>query len=250
MDIVPLTVAQVRRIDQLAAEAYGIPGETLMENAGRCVLAVIHDFLHASPSQPSRPVVIICGGGNNGGDGYVIARHLLIEAKARKDCSDEGGGHPVVVLALKDPREITGDAGTHARAARDLGLDIRLIETPAQFEAERVILPLARMIVDAMLGTGFRAPLRPVVAQAIAACNQLRRAKGIPIIAVDLPSGLDADTGEATDGAIEADLTVTFVAPKIGFANPKAAGYLGKVVVGDIGVPPELVARVRAETLL
>ena len=165
-------------------------------------------------------VAIVAGTGNNGGDGFVIARHLRLRA------------WPVAVFLVGDPAKLAGDAAVNFNILRRLDLDIRL-------RAGEAVGGLAGelrhfdAVVDALGGTGIAGPLRGDVALAVRQVN----AAGRPVIAVDIPTGLDCDTGTPHDPTIRADLTVTMAARKVGFDAPAAAGYTGPVVVVDIGVP-------------
>jgi NAD(P)H-hydrate epimerase len=190
-----------------------------MENAGRGVA----DRLEALGI--SGPVVICCGKGNNAGDGFVIARHLDLR------------GREVRVLVWAGADELTGDAGVNFRVLQPMQLPLALLgkgHDAAQLDAA---LAGATWIVDALLGTGARgeprAPLDAVI-------DQLN-ASPVPKLAVDLPSGLDCDTGEAARHTIRAAHTCTFVAPKLGFLTPGADRYTGQVHVLDIGAPRRLV---------
>lgn len=214
----PMTREEVRRVDRWAIEQLGLPGLVLMENAGRNaadMAALMAEDLEG------RRVAVLAGAGNNGGDGFVVARHLLLR----------GFGVDVHLLA---PRErIQGDAAVNLRAVERLG--VRVIEDAGSPPEE-----LARtwgaygLLVDALGGTGIRGALRGRLAEAVEAAN----AAGVPILAIDIPTGLDCDTGTAEGPAIRAAMTVTFVARKTGFDAPESLPYTGEVVVADIGVPP------------
>ncbi|MEE9212091.1 MAG: NAD(P)H-hydrate epimerase [Phycisphaeraceae bacterium] len=224
-----LTRQQIREVDRLAIEQLGIPGVVLMENAGRhvaeTVLELMETELHLVPSDAR--AAVFCGGGNNGGDGYVIARHL---ANAAVD---------VTAYAAKDPAALNGDAAlNHAIAAR-MGLVEPLFnpEHPVVVGSTRL---QPHVVVDALLGTGFQGQVRDDLAAVIDQCNALR-ATGAAVVAVDLPSGLDCDSGEPANAVVEADVTVTFVAAKKGFANAAAGPYVGRIIVADIGAPSELI---------
>jgi NAD(P)H-hydrate epimerase len=219
----PMTRQAVREVDRLAIEQYGIPGVILMENAGRGAAQAILGLL----DDPGRSrVAIVCGAGNNGGDGFVIARHLH-------------NAHVEVVIYLTvDPTRLTGDARVNYEIVRRMNLPIRPLTTPEQLGDAVEVLGRSHVIVDAILGTGFSGQVRPPLDAVIARINGL---KGPKVVAVDLPSGLDCDTGSPSNATISADLTVTFVAPKAGFTQPAASPYVGRVVVVDIGVPRELV---------
>lgn len=228
-----MTREQVRRFDRLAIERLGIPGVVLMENAGRHVAEAVLDLLEHDLHLIAQDaaVSVLCGGGNNGGDGYVIARHL------------HNHGVPVRAYALKTIAELQGDAAVHAAVALRMGL-VQELRQPEDLAAAYEEIVASRVVVDALLGTGFnRGQVRGDLAAAIGLCHEARR-RGAKLVAVDLPSGLDCDTGQPADICVQADLTITFVALKVGFAAPSAADYLGEVVVADIGAPPELAMEV------
>jgi NAD(P)H-hydrate epimerase len=215
---------EVRELDRLANEEYGVSGIVLMENAGANTARLLE------ASGIPGPVVIACGRGNNGGDGFVIARHL------------EAAGHRVRVLRAAVPEAYAGDAATNLRIAERSGISIICL-ADADEAAWRRELTTAAWIVDALLGTGAVGPPRGAVAIAITAINDVRAAAGdfaARVLAVDLPSGLDADTGEAAGACVRADHTATFVAEKAGFANPAAAAFTGTVHVLGIGAPGSL----------
>jgi len=210
-----VTRAQIREVDRRAIEVYGIPGVVLMENAGRGATEIIL----ARWSDPAETLAIPCGGGNNGGDGFVIARHAV------------NTGRAATIILCRDPDTLTGDAAVHYRIARCMGIPmVGLDELDAA-------LADARIVVDAMLGTGFSGRVRSPLDAAIDSIN----AHDGVTVAIDVPSGLDCDTGQAEGPAIRADLTITFVAPKIGFAVPGAAELTGEVVVTGIGAPHNLI---------
>jgi NAD(P)H-hydrate epimerase len=216
-----LTRQQSRHVDQFAQEALGFSGLVLMENAGRGVADVLCRFGIAGP------VAICCGKGNNAGDGFVIARHLGLR------------GHDVRVLLWAEPEELAGDAADnfHILAKTDVPIEVfGSMHDPARLER---LLDGVAWIVDALLGTGSRGEPRPPLDAVI---DQLNAAVA-PKLAVDLPSGLDCDTGEPATHTIRATETCTFVAAKVGFAMPSAARYLGRLHVLDIGIPPEMIGR-------
>ena len=220
-----LTRHEVREIDRLAIDDYGLSGLVLMENAGAGVARLM------AAEGAAGPVGIACGRGNNGGDGFVIARHL------------SALGHAVRILLAAAPEAYRGDAAVNLRIAERSGLQIRcLADADAQaWQHELTGMP---WIVDALLGTGASGPPRGGVAAAIAAINAARG--GSPttrVVAVDVPSGLDADTGATPGACVRADLTVSFVAEKAGFANPAAAVWTGLVHVAAIGAPACLLSR-------
>ncbi len=232
-----LTREQIREIDRAAIEDYGIPGVVLMENAGRNAAQSIADYFpnSSNPKEPQasacasdeKPMAcIFCGPGNNGGDGFVIARHLCI-----------AGFHLEIVL-LADPQRLAPDAKVNHDIARKMGIPIQ------GFSAEQAEASIgqAHLVIDALLGTGFKGEVRPPMDRAIELINAADHALKV---AVDLPSGLDCNTGEPATATVKADLTVTFVAAKIGFAS--AAEYTGHVLIADIGAPLTPVATTTPE---
>jgi NAD(P)H-hydrate epimerase len=226
MPPITFTRQQSRRVDQLAEQEFGFCGLVLMENAGRGVADVLCRLGIAAP------VVICCGKGNNAGDGFVIARHLDLR------------GHAVRVLLWAEPAELIGDAAVNFNILAKTDVPIEVFG--GNHDAARLseLLADAGWIVDALLGTGARGEPRPPIDAVIDQLN----AAGVPLLAVDLPSGLDCDTGVPAKHTIRAAETCTFVAAKTGFAAPQAAPYVGRVHVLNIGVPAKLIERVRAET--
>lgn len=204
---------QVRDVDRRAIEEYAMTGLVLMENAGRNSAELLQTL------QISGRVVICCGKGNNGGDGFVMARHL------------ENAGVDVKVLLCVPPSSLTGDARANFEIVRRSQTPIAY--PPADWGPE---LAGADWIVDALLGTGTQGTLREPFISAIAAVNNANR----KVFAVDLPSGLDCDTGLPLGCCIRADHTATFVARKPGFDAPGADQWTGHVHVIDIGVPRRL----------
>lgn len=204
---------QVRDVDRRAIEEYGMLGLVLMENAGRSAAELLKSIGIAGP------VVICCGKGNNGGDGFVIARHL------------ENAGIDVHVVLCVDPASLTGDALTNLEILRRARSSIAF--TPIDWKQE---LDQADWIVDALLGTGTQGTLREPYISAATAINDARK----KVLAVDLPSGLDCDTGQPLGCCVRADHTATFVARKPGFDVPGASQWTGQVHVLDIGVPRAL----------
>ena len=224
-----LTRDQVRRVDAIAIERYGMSGLVLMENAGRGVVDALLDVDPSlrAPGPGKKLVAIICGKGNNGGDGLVIARHLTIQ------------GVRTVVVLLGDGDDLTGDARSNWSTLQFCGGAIFEIHSPEPHDV-REFLDLnadgAAWLVDAMLGTGAAGEPREPIASAIRWMN----AQPARRLAVDIPSGLDCDTGSAAAETVRADVTCTFVAMKRGFLSPEAKPYLGDVRVVHIGVPESL----------
>ncbi len=263
---------QSRQLDRLAMEKYGISGLVLMENAGRGAVDVLcrlegcfatqreseqapthqahskgiapdaqadtQAVPEASAAQAVKawkrlevrhrdfggPVVICCGRGNNAGDGLVMARHLSLR------------GHPVQVFLWSEPEELSPDAAANYAILQKAGLRIECFGQTHDPERLAPHVSKASWIVDALLGTGARGRPRPPFDAVIEQLN----ASGKPIFAVDLPSGLDCDTGSASEPTIRAAVTCTFAAAKPGLLRPEAQPFVGHVVVADIGILPQL----------
>jgi NAD(P)H-hydrate epimerase len=213
-----LTRAEVREVDRRAIEDFGLPGIALMENAGRNAALLVHE------RAPLARVAIVCGKGNNAGDGFVIARHLA------------NLGHDVRLLLACDPADLRGDAAINWHVVDRMRLPASRLDAAPQADWEQALAG-ADWIVDALLGTGAVGPPRGAIATAIAAINAVAARAGGRVLAVDLPSGLDCDSGLAAEPCIRADLTATFVAPKVGFETQAARAVLGEVRVVDIGAP-------------
>jgi NAD(P)H-hydrate epimerase len=207
-----------RAVDEIAIRDYHLPGLVLMENAGRGTAEWLRTLGATSP------VVICCGKGNNGGDGFVIARHLELQ------------GLTVEVVLCCDPADLTGDARVNADVVTAAGIPHWQLGRDGTVADLTARLTRAGWIVDALLGTGAQGAPREPLAGVIRAINTARR----PVLAVDLPSGLDANTGETAGECVRAQYTATFVAPKRGFAVPSALAWTGTVQVIDIGIPRRL----------
>ena len=212
------TADEMRRIDAAGMQKYGIPGAVLMENAGRQVAEAVRGLLDAFPGAR---VVIFCGKGNNGGDGFVAARHL----------SNQGADVHCVLLA--DPSALTGDAAANFRIAHTMGVPI---EENADDSAVRVRADRADIIVDAILGTGASGEVHGVARTAIEAIN----ASDAPVVAADIPSGIHADTGAILGAAVRADVTVTFGIPRLGLVQYPGREHCGELRVVDISLPRHL----------
>jgi hydroxyethylthiazole kinase-like uncharacterized protein yjeF len=212
---------EVRAFDAWAINELGIPGVVLMENAGRSCAELIKEKL-AGVANPK--VCIFCGTGNNGGDGYVIARHLL------------NSGFEVVVVVCGDRGKIKGDAKINLDILEGLGQIIEQLNLKDGDIPRRVktFAADANMLVDGLFGTGLSGQLSKEYKELIGSIN----GQNCPILAVDIPSGLDCDSGEPLGAAIRASYTVTFVAVKKGFRAAKAAAYTGEIFIASIGVEP------------
>lgn len=214
-----LTRDQVREVDRHAIEDLGIPSVVLMENAGRGTAEIILERL----KDPERTIVhLIAGRGNNGGDAFVIARHLHL------------AGAAIRMWLAADENTLSGDAAINCGILRRMNIHVHSVTGTEQLAAAAAAWRNAAVIVDGLLGTGFhgdvREPLRGVI-EAINAANA-----GL-VVAIDVPSGLDCDTGRPGGLAVRAHLTVTFVARKTGFDAPGAAAFTGDIRVVSIGAP-------------
>src|SRR5882672_9279903 len=209
-----LTAAQMRDADRRTIEEIGLPGAVLMENAGAAVARVLRDrYPHA------RRPLILCGRGNNGGDGFVIARHLLDLEPA--------------VFLFGTRQEVRGDARLHMGVFERSGGALVEVTDEQGWTHVRAAASRADVAVDALLGTGLHQAPTGAMADAIAL---LRSLPALPVVAVDIPSGVPSDSGELGWDAVRAALTVTFAAPKYGDVLPPACDQVGALVVADIGI--------------
>ncbi len=210
-----LTREQSREIDRIATEELLIPSLLLMENAAIGIAAAA-----VSLGAGSGPVAVVCGAGNNGGDGLAAARHLWNREMDVR----------VHLVLPADALRDGSDAATNLAIVRAMGIPLR----------EDLDLSGAALVIDALLGTGLVRDIREPFRPAVAAINDAR----CPVLAVDVPSGLDANSGEARGSAVRATVTAAMVAPKVGFARKDGPLHVGRVVVVDIGVPRSVVERV------
>jgi NAD(P)H-hydrate epimerase len=190
-----------------------------MENAGAGAARIASDMLARGP----RVVAVACGPGQNGGDGFVVARHLAVEGRRPR----------ILLLPASGGGEPAGDAAVNLAACRAMGLPILTVRSAADLAAAAGELAGANLVVDALFGTGLSRALSGEAAELVRAVCASRR----PVLALDIPSGLDCDTGEPTGPCVRADVTATFLAPKRGFANPAARQFTGEVRVVPIGCP-------------
>jgi hydroxyethylthiazole kinase-like uncharacterized protein yjeF len=218
---VVMTRDQARTFDAWAINTLGIPGVILMENAGRSCAELIADKLEGVAGAK---VCIFCGTGNNGGDGYVIARHLINRALT------------VTVVVCGDYNRIKGDAKTNLNILERMGQSIERLDPADNDIAEKVgyFVAGAGVVVDGLFGTGLKGRLSDKYRRLIESVNSCN----IPVLAIDIPSGLDCDTGEPLGAAINAAWTVTFGAVKKGLTFANAAQYTGDVFVASIGIEP------------
>jgi hydroxyethylthiazole kinase-like uncharacterized protein yjeF len=231
-----LTTAEMQEVDRLTTERFGMPSHELMEAAGKSVAEVFLEQYGYRNAKPPGRVVVLCGKGNNGGDGFVVARHLKEEAEQ------------VMVYLFAMPEELKGDAAKNFQRWQELGGSITVLQNEAGWEKAWADIAGAEVILDALLGTGIRGPASELIARAIEDVNRLSRnataARPAWVVAVDTPSGLPSD-GEAASGpVVRAHWTVTFTAPKIGQLISLNAGCCGQLVVRRIGSPAALVEEV------
>ena len=207
---------QVRKLDQLAIVERDIPGITLMKNAGA---AAWHELRAAWPE--ARRITVVCGSGNNAGDGYILASNALAQQ------------YSVRVMALADPEQLKGDAATAARELLAAGVPVESFSPQNLADCD--------VIVDALLGTGLDRPVSGAYLEAIAAINRSQRA----ILSLDIPSGLHADTGQVLGAAVKASITVCFIGLKAGIYTGSGPEYAGQVIFADLNVPPDIYAGIK-----
>jgi len=210
-----VTAKEMKELDRAAIEKYGIPAGRLMENAGRAAAE------EAMKCAKRGGVFVFCGYGNNGGDGFVAARYLT-----------KNSYNTFVFLAGK-PRPFSEESKANFEAVMEAGCKPQVMATPTDIDRELSNLNKPDIVIDAIFGIGMKGSLDDFYIRLIEKINSI----GAPIVSVDIPSGLDSDTGEPLPVAVKAVKTVTLGLPKVGFKNPKAKLYTGEVVVADIGLP-------------
>lgn len=215
-----VTNQQMKEIDRKAIEEYGISGLTLMENAG---LRIFQNLKDIYPDLRLKKIIIFAGSGNNGGDGFVVARHLF------------NYGTKVKVLLLSPFNKIKGEAGANLNIIDKMGIEIIEVEAVKQEEIQENIQN-SDLIIDAILGTGLQGRLTGLQAKITDLINIADK----EVVAVDVPSGLNADTGKIEGPCIKATNTITLALPKIGLLLYPGASYAGKITVEDIGIPSHL----------
>jgi hydroxyethylthiazole kinase-like uncharacterized protein yjeF len=216
-----LTAAQMRDADRYTIEEIGIPSLVLMENAGRQVVAAIEA---AYEPLLEGCVAVLCGRGNNGGDGFVVARTLLQR------------GIETLVIVIGTVADVRGDARINLDILGRLGVTVVEVADEQAWELHFSEISKCSLIVDAIFGTGLRSPLSGMLETVVADVN----ASDIPVVAVDIPSGLSADSAHLIGDCIDAAMTVTLAAPKLPLVLPPAEAYAGDVVIADIGIPHEV----------
>ena len=217
-----LNTAQMREADRFTIEEIGIPSLVLMENAGRQVVAAIEAGYE---QQLNGRVAVLCGRGNNGGDGFVVARTLLQR------------GVEAAVFVLGPLADVRGDARTNLDILGRLGATVVEIADEQSWELHFSEISQCTLVVDAIFGTGLKAPVSGMIETVIADVN----ASDLPVISVDLPSGLSADTPHLIGDCVDASMTVTLAAPKLPLVLPPGESHAGDVVIADIGIPYEVI---------
>jgi NAD(P)H-hydrate epimerase len=230
-DLRIVTAEEMKTLDKAAIEEYGISGLVLMENAGRQAVELIRSVLG---EVRGKVITIFIGKGNNGGDGLVMARHLL------------NMGAEVKVLSMVNLEEISGDAAVNLDIWRKMDQKVFSLHHGDGINIVKLVLMNTDMIVDAIYGTGFRGSIAEKAGRIIEALN----GSGRPILAVDIPSGLEADTGRISGACIRADYTVTFGLPKLGLILEPGAGYTGQLNIADISIPAVLVEKTAPQRFL
>ena len=229
---VVLSAEEMRRADERAIKGYGIPGVVLMENAGAGIAQLI---ARRVPHLPGKTVLVMCGKGNNGGDGFVVARHLA------------SAGVRIRVLLVAPPGAYKGDALTNLKILKAMARDGAGPITISRANARALsAIPRPDVIVDAIFGTGFSGRVPRGVAQLIQWIN----AQAIPVVSVDIPSGVEASTGNVASIAVNANRTVTMAAPKIGLLCSAGREHSGLIDVVDIGIPSAVLLEARHKTFL
>ena len=213
-----VTAEEMRRLDKEALEKFGIPSIILMENAGRAVYKTACKML---AGQKKKKIICVCGKGNNGGDGFVAARHLV------------NNGFAADIFLVSDPGTLKGDAKINYDILDKMKINIKLLKEDHDFDNFKESLKKARLLIDAIFGIGILGEVKEPFAGVINLMNESRK----PILAVDTPSGLDATEGKAPGACIKATKTVTFAFPKTGFIKNDGPDKIGALVVADISLP-------------
>lgn len=213
-----LNTQQMREADRRTIDDIGIPSIVLMENAGRQAVAAMEA---AFEDLATSHVGVLCGSGNNGGDGFVVARTLVQR------------GVETSVFLLGSVADVRGDARINLEVLGRLGVTVVEITTAQEWELHFSQISLCEVLVDAILGTGFHGQLSGLLETVVADVNGL----GVPVVAIDLPTGVSADSHELEGEAIDAAMTVTLAAPKLPLVLPPADSYSGDLVIADIGIP-------------
>jgi len=226
-----VSVKEMRKIDRMAIKELGISGVVLMENAGQSVVSAMEDFFGL---ENVHKVTIVCGKGNNGGDGFVVSRYLINQKIS------------VDVYIMGTVSSIVGDAKKNLDIIVGLGLKPKIIKNKNDLRKLRLSLSNSEIVVDSFFGTGFSGRIRGIGEDVVREINE----SGIHIVSVDTPSGIDSDTGNVSGEAVKADLTVTMGLPKVGQFLYPARHYVGELYVADIGFPEQVINDVEVKGTL
>ena len=228
-----VTATEMQSLDRMTIEGSGVPGEVLMESAGRALVPLVLD-LRTSSLRPDAKICIFCGAGNNGGDGFVLARHLLAE------------GVEAETILIGDPEKLPRDAATNWMRLKATAAICRIVDPQDLGVDWPALLANTSVAVDALFGIGLRREIRDGIAELIDSIRNARGA-GLRVLAVDIPSGINAQTGQVCGTAVEADRTLTISLPKVGLALEPGRSHAGRVDVARIGIEdpdPERLPRV------
>ncbi|MCK4397064.1 NAD(P)H-hydrate dehydratase [candidate division WOR-3 bacterium] len=226
-----VSIKEMREIDRMAIKELGIPGVVLMENAGQSVVSAMEDFFGL---ENVHKVTVVCGKGNNGGDGFVVSRYLINQKIS------------VDVYIMGTVSSIVGDAKKNLDILAGLGLNPKVIVSKKDLRELRTSLTHSGIAVDAIFGTGFSGKIRGITEDVVKELNEA----GINIVSVDTPSGIDSDTGAVSGEVVQADLTVTMGLPKVGQFLYPARHYVGELYVADIGFPEQVINDVEVKGTL
>ena len=212
------TAELMRKLDQRAISEFGIPGMVLMENAAR---GIVSTLFRSFPDLPTSRVGILAGRGNNGGDGLAAARYLA------------NRGIPCRIFLFAAQEEVKGDAGANLEILKRMGVAVQEVLNLEEWGGQKALVGSADLLLDGIFGTGLKGPVEGFFREIIESVNSLKK----PVVAIDLPSGLDADSGQVLGACIQARITVTFGLAKRGLLVQPGAQAAGKVVVVDISLP-------------
>ncbi len=224
-------VEEMKEIDRSSVEDYGIPETVLMENAGHRVAEAVEDFLGIVKD---KNICVLAGSGNNGGDAFVAARHLA------------NAGARVKVFFAGNASHLTKSAEINRDIIKHMGLELHTMEGDRSWDRLQVVLRFADLVVDGVMGTGFQGTLRMDIMKLVKLVNAAEK----QVIAIDIATGVEADTGRVEGEAIQASCTVTFGVPKPGHLLCPGAEHTGKLIVDDIGIPSKLLTEGLRQSLL